>query len=360
MENNQRYNNDYDEISLRELIEVLLKEKLLIIGITALVIILGAVYTLGILKPAYKSEAFLTVSLKESVSTPYGEYELPFTTLEEYVQVLKNPIVIQRTLKDYGDESLTREKLLNIISTEIIKGTNSFKVKLQNGSPQSAYNIANIHVNNYLNHLELLFRRAAAEKFYNDASTNKLSIEKALIRNEENMVKAVELLAKTPKAINLENALISKADYALIYSSKGNVDLSKISGDKIISQELNPSYLKVIENITNLDLEKNSLENSLLNLERNKIELEQELEAVNEYRENYSIVKFKPGVSDSMKNIVTLVGRPELESQKVSPRNALNLAIAGVLGLMIGVFVAFFKNYWQNNWQRSSKCSKCG
>lgn len=349
MENKDRYHEDYDEISLRELIEVLLKEKFLIAGVAALVIILAAVYTLGVLKPSFKSEALLTVSLVDSVPTPYGEYNVPFSTIDEYIQVVKNPTVIQRTLKDFNDEELTREGLINKITVESIKGTNSFRIKIVNGSPEGAFNLANTHVNNYLNHLELLFRRAAAEEFYNSANTSKASTERALIRNEENMKKAQELLAKTPKAINLENALISEADYALIYSSKGNVDLSRISGDKIINQELNPSYLKIMEQITNLELEKNSLENTLLDIERNVADLEEELKALTEYRETYNTVNLKSGVSDAMKNLVTLVNRPEIETQKVAPRNALNLAIGGVLGLMLGVFIAFFKHYWQNS-----------
>jgi len=349
MENNERYHEDYDEISLRELIEVLLKEKFLIIGITALVIVLAAVYTLGILKPTFKSEALLTVSLEESVPTPYGTYDLPFTTIDEYTQVIKNPAVIQRTLKDFNDEGLTREGLINIISVEAIEDTHSFRVKAEYGSPEEAYSLADIHVNNYLNHLEMLFRRAAVEEFYNSASTSMASIEKALVRNEENMIKAQELLAKTPKAINLENALISEADYALIYSSKGNVDLSSISGDKIINQELNPSYLKIMGQITDLEIERNNLENSLLNLERNVTDLEEELNFLAEYRETYDTTKMNTGVSNAMKNLVTIVNRPEVETQKVAPRNALNLAIGGVLGLMLGVFVAFFKHYWQNS-----------
>lgn len=349
MENNERQYQDYDEISLRELIEVLLKEKFVIAGITAIVIVLAAIYTLGILKPSYKSEALLTVSLEETVDTPYGTFELPFTTIDEYTHIVKNPVVIQRTLQDFAKEELRREGLLKKINVELIKDTNSFRIKAEYGSPEEAYNLATLHVKNYLNHMEILFRRAAVEEFYNDSLTQKSSIAKLLIRNEENMKKTQELLEKTPKAINLENALISQADYALIYSSKGNVDLSRISGDKIISQELNPSYLKITEQMTNLEMEKNNLENSLLDIERNIIDLDEELVALNEYRDTYKTTNLKSGVSDSMKNLVTLVNRPEIETQKVSPRNALNLAIGGVLGLMLGVFFAFFKHYWHNS-----------
>jgi succinoglycan biosynthesis transport protein ExoP len=33
----------------------------------------------------------------------------------------------------------------------------------------------------------------------------------------------------------------------------------------------------------------------------------------------------------------------------VQPRKMLNMAVAGVLGLMIGVFLAFFLHYWETS-----------
>ena len=46
---------------------------------------------------------------------------------------------------------------------------------------------------------------------------------------------------------------------------------------------------------------------------------------------------------------ILIVSKAVVPQTPVSPRKALNLAIAGVLGVMIGVFVVFFKEYWENS-----------
>jgi len=64
-QNNETYRED--EISLRELIEALLKEKVLIAIITVGVLILAALYTLVVLKPVYESETMVTIDLRENI-----------------------------------------------------------------------------------------------------------------------------------------------------------------------------------------------------------------------------------------------------------------------------------------------------
>lgn len=51
-------------------------------------------------------------------------------------------------------------------------------------------------------------------------------------------------------------------------------------------------------------------------------------------------------VGDSTINLVSQAPIPEVP---VGPRKMLNLAIAGVLGVMVGVFIAFFRAYWQKS-----------
>jgi uncharacterized protein involved in exopolysaccharide biosynthesis len=50
-----------------------------------------------------------------------------------------------------------------------------------------------------------------------------------------------------------------------------------------------------------------------------------------------------------------VVATPAAEpSVPVSPNKRLNIAVAGVLGLMVSVFVVFIKDYWEKTGQEGS------
>ena len=50
-----------EEISLREIIEVLLKRKWLIVGVTLLAIIISGIFSFFVLKPVYEAEVVLNI-----------------------------------------------------------------------------------------------------------------------------------------------------------------------------------------------------------------------------------------------------------------------------------------------------------
>jgi len=356
-EDRQNSNYNEDELDLRELIEALLKEKYIIIGITAAALILAAIYTLGMLQPSYESSSTIMVNLQEEVNTPYGSYKLPMSTMDEYQLVLSHPYAVQKTIKNYGGE-LTRQGVLNRMNVTSIQDTGAFHLHFSGGSPEEAYRLNRIHLDSYLTQVEMMLRRMAVEHFYNEYNTQSVNLRKDLLSLEEDRVKLQALIADTPMVLNLENALISEAEYALIASSIQGLDLSELEGDKIINQELNPSFLQLHEQLTEKALEASSLEVKIQTLEADLVELEEELNALRTYQETLNTDHFQGSVSDSMRNIVTVVNPPEMEEEKVGPRNSLNLAIGTVLGLMLGVFTAFFKHYWESTGKEKKQQKK--
>lgn len=65
------------EISLRELIQVLIDGKIVIAIITIAALILSALYSFVLASPRYESSAMLIVRFKDSIATPYGEFHIP-------------------------------------------------------------------------------------------------------------------------------------------------------------------------------------------------------------------------------------------------------------------------------------------
>ncbi len=151
----QQY-TEYDEISLRELIEALLKHKGLIIGITAICILVSGIVSFFIMDPVYEAKTVLMASqTTEKVGTTEQEggiegilntiSEYPVMTLETYKQQLKNPTVLQETIDelDLAKHEITRTSLSDMIELETIQDTNLISIKVKNTDKALATEIAN-------------------------------------------------------------------------------------------------------------------------------------------------------------------------------------------------------------------------
>ena len=351
MEDNYRIYQESDEISLRELIEVLLKEWKLIARISLGMLILAGIVTFVFLKPTYESQALFSVYLTEEIDTPYGTYEVPLKSVSEYSEVVTGPVAIQETLKAMPDKDMTAEDLMERLTVEPIKDTEAFRMIATGSTPEEAYQLATIHGESYFTAIEMIMKRMIIEHFYNSKLTQKTIDNKSLETNKQALEEMRTLLEETPKGIPLESALITRADEALLLGARAGVDFQDLQGEKVLSEEINPGYVRLLELITELEIANKNLETSLKCIEEDIETLNKDNMAIEHFRATQSTDQFSLGLSESTRNLLTMVNRPAVDTNKVSPRSILNLAIGLFLGLMMGVFVAFFKAYWQSKKQ---------
>ncbi len=335
-----------DEISIKELIQVLLKEKKLIGLISMGVLLCASIFTFLVLSPTYESGALITLNLEEELDTPYGSYAMLIREVREYTELVDNPQVIQRTLQELGGD-LTRQNYLDSINTESLKDTNSFRLTASGGSPEEAYELASASVDSYLEIVEVLHRKMLSQHFLHTTADSIKELNNAIEDNDIQMQKTRELLEQAPMTFDLKSALLSQAEFSLWLTAEEGMDITDLGGDTIVSQELNPTYLKILDMIANLEMTKINLEKQLAEAVRDHQELDAELLGIAQYEETLSAEDLYDGQLTATKNMVSVVSSPEINMQKVGPKNGMNLAIGLVLGVMLGVFVAFFKHYWQ-------------
>ncbi|NLD23354.1 MAG: hypothetical protein GX670_03885 [Bacteroidales bacterium] len=327
-----------EEISLKELILVLWNKKTLIAVIAAIALAVSAFYTFVLAKATYESSAIFTVNMKESVVTPYGLYSIPFITTEEFTSLLTRSETLQKTQAKLVFD-ITINKLRNSIRPVNIKG-NMFKLIVKASSPEKAYDIARIHAQSYLDQVTYTLAGIAVDELYNTFSAQIKKDQKELEANEIDLQNALELLKETDKTITLENAVISQAEYALIHASNGEVSLDKIKGDKIITQELNPSYLVLLERVTNLVVQRDMLQRSIDQASLFQQELlEEKSRLLNDADSDNHLAR-------SFNGLITIISGSEV-AQKVSPGYVFNMAIGFVAGIILGIFAAMFKAYWE-------------
>ena len=155
-------NNAMDEISLRELIEILLKRKKEIAIITIIAILAAGFLSFVVMKPTYEAKMILMASgmtdqVNKDIDTGNVESVLnvmtkyPSMNIETYRQQITAPAVLSKTITDLNlEEEYTVESLASKITLETIQDTQLIAIKNISTDPEKSTNIVNTVGNNFI------------------------------------------------------------------------------------------------------------------------------------------------------------------------------------------------------------------
>lgn len=316
-----------EEISLRELIETLLKRKKMIIIMPVIFALLSGVFSFFILSETYEATATLAVSnivpitnintATTNVVMPNGEQAVDMNemmkyldksterdisamlnsllkynsmSIEAFVTQAQNAQIMQRVIEELNldEEGYGIRTLRDKIKVESVKGTNLVEIKVTDEDPKIASQISN----NIAKHLIIFITEQ------NSAQTKKLKnyIDELIVMEEEKIDELNNQITVLDQSANNYKSVKSRLDSRLLV--------------------LNNTYQALIQKSEQLNL----------------------------------IDKADFGDSS-----VTITA-PAYEPRKpVSPNKTMNVAIAFVLGLMLSVFIAFFKEYWETTSPKKSE-----
>lgn len=164
------------EISLRELIEILLKNKAIIAVITIVCVFISGIFSFFVMDPVYEAQAKLIVSdlvSKQQSSeapsiidslTPYPDFYI-----ESYKEQIKNPEILSKTIEELqlDPEEYTISSLAKAITIDQTTGTNIIRVKVKNTDPELAAKIANSVAVNFTNFITDLSKKQAGKSLEN-------------------------------------------------------------------------------------------------------------------------------------------------------------------------------------------------
>ena len=427
---NQQY-YDYDEISLRELIETLINGWKLIAIITVISLLVSGVFSFFIMDPTYEAKSILMASFatdKLTAMQKNGESiegmldsisAYPIMTIQTYKEQIKNPKILQQVIDELklGEKGITRNVLRNMIQLETIKDTNLIEVKVTHSDPKLASDIANTVAKKFTAFITDLSRQQASrssqflkgqleveKKKLDEAS---LELKKYLeqprganeLREEFNsklelltgyktqlVEKEVELsklkaglataeaeLKNTPQILVTYKSVAEDPLLGQIVSENNGTSTSETAKLTMKNEEVNSNFIALTSKVADYKIRVSEASKELemisskINITQKELETIQSELAEKEHQlaliqrkvdlsqntYNAFLKKFEETriaesteVGDSTINIVSQAPVPEVP---VGPRKMLNLAIAGVLGVMVGVFIAFFRAYWEKS-----------
>lgn len=429
-------NFDYDEISLRELIEILLKGWKLIAIITVVCVFAAGVFSFFIIEPTYEATTTLMasfatekiVNLQKSSDNIEGILDsissYPVMTIQTYKEQIKNPEILQKTIDELGldKEEYSLRKLANMIELGTITDTNLIAVKVKHTDPELAAEIANSVAKNFTAFVSDMAKEHASKSsrfIESQLETEKKKLDEALLElknflsqpkgvdelkaevnsklnlltnyKTELVQKEVELnkyqaaldtakqeLEKTPMVLVTKKSLSEDPLLNQIVSENNDISSKDAAQITMESEEINTTYLKLTGKITDYQLSISGITKEIEDI-KNKIDVTQkQLEQIQvelaEKEHQERLIQRKVNLSQSTYDAflekyeetriaesseigdssILVVSKAIVPEVPVAPKKMLNLAIAGVLGIMLGVFTAFFKEYWKNSEKVSS------
>lgn len=195
MENQQNY--DYEEISIKELIETLLKGKWLIAGITLVLVLIAIGFTFFYQTPMYEATTTLLASnvaaeaprpdvnnIEDYLNTLSSQGS---NTLDTYKQQIKSPEVIASVREDLelDPEKYSIVGLQNSISVQVIDGTNLIKITVTSDSPELSKNMANSVADNFIDFVSQINEKRVNQS----AEFLKVKIDEQEVKLQDNMAK---------------------------------------------------------------------------------------------------------------------------------------------------------------------------
>jgi capsular polysaccharide biosynthesis protein len=329
------------EINLRDLIIALWRQKLIIISITLIASIFTGLYSVFMLSPVFHSKLNIVINMPEIYHTKYGDYTLPLTTNQQYINLITSNNIIVNTMKDmgYDADGMTIEDLKESISIGAVTTVagveqNCFEVKVAAGNPEEVKKLAQALYDNYIEFLDVMTAEGAVAYYTNDYTVKLRSLEVELESNHELLKMNEELLAETPQTINQGDAL---------KEIQGD---AKTSDFVILENIINSNYTKIESDIILNKQTINEIENSISLYNSYLDDLGKEQNDIKAYYESGKFEQIKSNIVSITNTNVYLPSPPAAPSQKTSPSNTKNVIIGAILGGIIGVFIAFINEYW--------------
>ncbi|QVK20646.1 hypothetical protein KHQ82_10085 [Mycoplasmatota bacterium] len=380
--------NQYEEISLKELFEVIWRGKFVIVGVTLVFLVAGLLYTQFYVDEKY--EATTTVTVNDVYFTPNSENYYPTYNALSPEDILSSTDFGIKVFEELGIEGKSLQGLISNVS----KKNNVITIKIVSTSKEEANSVAselaiifdeyvetnikakatevhslienrieeqsndleetqNIYLSNISssdNYLLLQIERdnvLSRIKFYNNE----------LITLEPSIDVKLHTLATLRKNFDLSSVLTSEIADIL---SSGNFT-KEIKIEELTEETIKTSAAEIVVALTSeinklevFEGELESLTERLLELDSSitlkKLDYQTALSNLSLAENNYSssqndLSESFEVMNDEGMNIV-LLNDVSFAENAVSPNKILNSAVSVVLGGFIGVMVVFIKKYW--------------
>jgi uncharacterized protein involved in exopolysaccharide biosynthesis len=243
-------NENYTEISLREIIEILLKGWRLIAIITAISLIFTGIYSFFIQEPVYEAKTILMASFAtEKITTLQSDTKdlagildtisaYPTMTIQTYKEQIRSSKILQQVINelDLDRYEINRTKLREMVNLETIKDTNLIAVVVTHEDPKLAVDIANTITKEFTESITDMTRAQASKS--SQFLKAQLEVEKKNL--DESRLELKEYLSQARGASELRQEFDSKLLMLTTFKTQlveKEVELNKVNAGLMVSEK---------------------------------------------------------------------------------------------------------------------------
>jgi len=322
-----------EEISLRELIEIIIKGKWIIAVFTAVCMIITAIASFFFIKPVYEAETMLMISPITSTSSEDKEdnrffglvgalSQYPQMTVDTYREQVKAPVILDYIRKEMNYEDKSLQEIADKITVNAIKNTNLITIAVKDNDPAVAAKIANLVSDRFTafvsetnkkqaeNSAEFIKSQQEKEKENLDRAMKELTDFLSKPRGPEELKLEVEsklqqltdfktqlvqikideqataaslehgkkILQNTPKTLITNKTILSDDFLRDVIKEKTGLSTAEIAGIKLSEEEVSDIYIEAAKKVNELEVRLSELTAERQNMEREIASRQKEIE----------------------------------------------------------------------------------
>ncbi len=342
-------NNYEQEISLKELITIVLNGWKLIVLINLIGLVLAVVYSLFIAEEVFETKADVFFDIQEQVITEFGEYKYLSTKANDYFDAFKNQIVIQKTMDDMKINKDIK-KVVNDFSISLAdskdKDMSLIKISYKGSDKNEIPKILDTHLNNYRSFLNYKIKEIAIDRFLLSHNTDLSVNEDSLKIKKIELEKAEELLKSIPRVMPLQKALTSDSEVSSKFANHEDIRVGDLANNMVMEEVLNNDYVSTASRITEIKAQIDTLEIAINHKK-------EQIEKLTKEKENLEKAGVFANYSSPSTGILKLsikqLTSSSIPLNRIAPKRSMIVVIAFILSIMLGTFIVLFRNYWKNN-----------
>jgi len=413
-----------DEIDLREYIMVLWRCRKMILALFLAAVLASGLISFLVLPPVYEAKATLQINIPP-VAPVKGNSALETllqslaasqqASMESYRFQATNPMLLQRVQEKLklDPEKYSFQKLKDAIKVENPENTNLIEITVSNTDPVLAKNLANTLAEEYIaflndlrsSRLEQSSSAIEIQLKHEEETLNSVLEEYRQYLSQPRGVKELEAeeqsqlalltsfksnllttqieLQGTRQALNAAETRLAETPPLLVTTKylgdepllqdiareKSGRSTEDLAGLALKSEEVNPVYIALAEDVNKYRVSIARLEEKMAALQQAILAIEKKLQSIQAELVQKKAVKerYEVRVSNLEQNYRSLLARVEdtrisssldtstqtrlvapavVPQLPVKPNKKLNVAVAGVLSLMLGAFLAFVMEYF--------------